>query len=150
MKAQDFLKRHLDHIAFRKLRRNEQLTPQDLSEFERILVDEIRASDDDLDTARTSGDIGVFVRALVGLERDAAKAAFSGFLSGRNMSANQIESVNLIIDLLTVRGAMHASKFYEDQLTDIDYRGVSGLLLPDDDVQKIIRLLDEVRRKAAV
>ncbi len=34
------------------------------------------------------------MRSLVGLERDAAKGAFAGFLEGRNLSGNQIEFVN--------------------------------------------------------
>ncbi len=55
MKARDFLKRHLDHITIQKLRRNEQLTPQDLAELERILVEEVGATEGDLDELRAQG-----------------------------------------------------------------------------------------------
>ncbi len=148
MKAQDFLRRHLDHITIQKLRRNEQLTPQDLSELERILVEDVGATGTDLDEARANGGLGIFVRSLIGLERDAAKAAFAGFLSGRNLNANQIEFVNLIIEHLTERGAMDPRRLYESPFTDFDDQGVSGVFLQAD-VQQIVQLLNEVGRRAA-
>lgn len=148
MKAQDFLKRHLDHITIQKLRRNEQLTPHDLGELERILVEDVGATDSDLDEARALGGLGLFVRSLVGLERDAAKAAFADFLAGRNLNANQIEFVNLIIEHLTERGAMDPRRLYESPFTDFDAQGVSGVF-PQADVQRIVQLIHEVGRRAA-
>ena len=40
MKVRHFLTQHRDHITIQKLKRNEQLTPQDLAELERIFLDE--------------------------------------------------------------------------------------------------------------
>lgn len=148
MKAQAFLKRHLNHLTIQKLRRNEQLTPQDLAELERILVEEVGATDADLDEARDAGGLGLFVRSLVGLERDAAKAALAGFLSGRNLNANQIEFVNLIIEHLTERGAMDPRRLYESPFTDFDAMGVSGVF-HQGDVQVLVTALAELRQRAA-
>lgn len=148
MKAQDFLKRHLDHITIQKLRRNEQLTPHDLNELERILVEDVGASNVDLDEARAQGGLGLFVRSLVGLERDTAKAAFADFLAGRNMSANQIEFINLIVDYLTERGAMDPRRLYESPFTDIDDQGINGVF-PQADVHKIVEVLKGVRERTA-
>ncbi len=148
MKAQDFLKRHLDHITIQKLRRNEQLTRHDLNELERILVEDVGASKPDLDEARALGGLGLFVRSLVGLERDTAKAAFADFLVDRNLSANQIEFINLIVDYLTERGAMDPRRLYESPFTDIDDQGITGVF-PQADVHKIFQVLKEVRERAA-
>lgn len=148
MKARDFLKRHADHLTIQKLRRNEQLTPQDLSELERILVEDVGATDSDLEEARASGGLGIFVRSLVGLERDAAKAAFADFLSNRNLSANQIEFVNLIIEHLTELGAMDPRRLYESPFTDFDDQGVSGVF-PQADVRQIVQLIKDVAGRAA-
>jgi hypothetical protein len=41
------------------------------------------------------GSLGLFVRSLVVLDREAAKRALGKFISGGNLSANQIELVNL-------------------------------------------------------
>jgi type I restriction enzyme R subunit len=148
MKVRHFLKAHADHITIQKLRRNEQLTPQDLSELERILAAEAGPSDDDLAAIETQGGLGLFIRSLVGLEKDAAKDAFSGFVSGRNLNANQIEFINLIIEHLTERGAMDPRRLYESPFTDLDDQGVSGLF-PQADVQQIVGVLNTVRERAA-
>ncbi|MCA3244664.1 MAG: restriction endonuclease subunit R, partial [Alphaproteobacteria bacterium] len=148
MKAQNFLRRRLDHITIQKLRRNEQLTPQDLDELERILVEEIGATNTDLDEARAAGGFGLFVRSLVGLERDAAKLAFAGFLAERNLNANQIEFINLIIEYLTERGAMDPRRLYESPFTDFNDQGISGVF-PQLDVQQLMKLINEVRQRAA-
>ncbi len=55
-----------------------------------------------MEKARADHDgLGLFVRSLVGLDRNAAKLEFAGFFFGRNLGANQIEFVNLIVDHLT-------------------------------------------------
>jgi type I restriction enzyme R subunit len=91
MKVRHFLTQHESHITLAKLRRNEQLTPQDLSELERMFLAESVASPDDLERIRGEGGLGLFIRSLVGLDREAAKQALGGFVSGRTLSANQIE-----------------------------------------------------------
>ena len=148
MKARHFLKTHADHIAVYKLRHNEQLTPQDLAELERILIEEGGATDADLADAKAEGGLGLFVRSLVGLDRDAAKDAFAEFMAGRNLNANQIEFVTLIIDHLTEQGAMDPRRLYESPFTDFDDQGISGVF-PQTEVQKIVQILADVRGKAA-
>lgn len=135
-------------IAIYKLRHNEQLTPQDLAELERILIEEGGATEADLADAKADGGLGLFVRSLVGLDRDAAKNAFAEFMVGKNLNANQIEFVTLIIDHLTEQGAMDPRRLYESPFTDFDDQGISGVF-PQAEVQKIVQILADVRGKAA-
>lgn len=148
MKVRHFLKAHADHITIQKLHRNEQLTPQDLSELERILREETEASDTDIAAITSEGGLGLFIRSLIGLNREAAKGAFAELLAGQNLNANQIEFINLIIDYLTERGAMDPRRLYESPFTDIDDQGVSGVF-PLAEVQRIVKVLNDVRRRAA-
>lgn len=148
MKVRHFLKAHADHITIQKLHRNEQLTLQDLSELERILREETEASDADIAVITSEGGLGLFIRSLIGLDRDAAKDAFAEILAGQNLNANQIEFINLIIDYLTERGAMDPRRLYESPFTDLDDQGISGLF-PQADVQRIVQVLKDVRGRAA-
>lgn len=148
MKVLHFLKANADHITIQKLRRNEQLTSQDIKELEKIMVAETSASDDDLEKVKSEGGLGLFIRSLVGLERDAAKSAFADFLKDRVLNSNQIEFINLIIDYLTERGAMEPRRLYESPFTDLDDQGVSGIF-PQADVQKIVQVLHNVKTRAA-
>ncbi|HEY5409885.1 MAG TPA: type I restriction-modification enzyme R subunit C-terminal domain-containing protein, partial [Caulobacteraceae bacterium] len=146
-KARHFLREHQDHIAVQKLRRNEPLTPTDLVELERIFLEAGVADAADLERLQDAGGLGLFVRSLVGLDREAAKAAFAGFIAGRRLSASQIEFLNMVIDHLTDRGQMDPRLLYESPFTDIDPSGVAGIFGAD--AGAVIEILDSVRRRAA-
>ena len=104
----------------------------------------------DFEKARKeSHSLGIFIRSLVGMDREAAKQAFGNFITGVKASANQIEFINLIIDHLTERGVMAPQLLYESPFTDISPRGPEGVF-PSDKVDEIITLLNEIRDKAAV
>jgi len=148
MKVRHFLKQHEDHIAIAKLRRNEQLTPQDLSQLERMFLAESVGGPDDLERIRGDGGLGLFVRSLVGLDREAAKKALDGYIGGRLLTANQIEFVDLIVDHLTERGVMDPRRLYESPFTDLDDQGVSGVFAPAE-VKSLVDALAEIRARAA-
>jgi type I restriction enzyme R subunit len=146
-KARHFLAGHRDHIAIAKLHRNEPLTPTDLAELERIFLEAGVAEPEDLERLKSDGGLGLFVRSLVGLDREAAKEAFAAFLAGRTLSANQIEFLNTIIDHLTANGQMDPGLLYESPFTDFDPMGVSGVFGVD--AEAVINVLEDVKRRAA-
>jgi type I restriction enzyme R subunit len=147
-KARQFLQANQSHIAILKLRRNEPLTPTDLSELERIFAEAGVGTAEDLERIRTEGGLGLFVRSLVGLDRAAAKQAFDAFTQGRNLTAHQLEFVDMMIDHLTARGAMDARLLYESPFTDIDPLGVAGLF-KEGEVTELLQILQDVQGRAA-
>jgi type I restriction enzyme R subunit len=95
-----------------------------------------------------NGGLGVFVRSLIGLDREAAKAAFSEFLVGRKLTANQLEFVNMLIEHLTARGTIEPELLYASPFTDVDPTGVSGVF-SDVDARRIVAILETVWNNAA-
>lgn len=148
VKARHFLKEHENHIAIQKVRLNEPLTAQDLAELERIFIEAAVAAPEDLERVRNDGGLGIFVRSLVGLDREAAKHAFDQFQCKRKLSANQIEFLNMVIDYLTERGVMDPRLLYESPFTDFDAMGVEGVF-DNVGVSELISILEEVRQRAA-
>lgn len=112
-KAQAFLRAHQDHVTIRKLRMNKPLTAADLEELERMLSESGIGRAEDISRAKAEAHgLGLFVRSLVGMDREAAKQALARFLSEKTFRANQIEFVNLIVNHLTEHGLMEAARLY--------------------------------------
>jgi type I restriction enzyme, R subunit len=147
-KARRFLLDHENHIAIYKLRSNQPLTTTDLSELERILLEAGIAQSKTLEQAKqTSQGLGIFIRSLVGLDREAAKQAFSTFLTATIATANQIEFINLIIDHLTHHGIMDPSLLYESPFTDLNAQGPEGVFSRQQ-VDSLVTVLDSIRASA--
>ena len=146
-KVRQFLKEHEEAPSIHKLRFNEPLSADDIEALERMLAK--AGTPAEIEEAKTNSDgLGLFIRSLVGLDREASKKAFEGFLSNKTLNANQIEFVNLVIDHLTQSGWLNPSRLYETPFIDFSARGVEGLFKPEQ-VTQLIAILDDVRQKAA-
>lgn len=104
------------------------------------------ASDIERATEDSHG-LGLFVRALVGLDREAAIEAFGAFLDGTKFNSVQIRFINLIVEELTANGVMEPARLYESPFTDHAPHG-PGVFFPDADVDTIVGILRAVTSNA--
>jgi type I restriction enzyme, R subunit len=147
-KAKAYLMNHENHISLYRLRRNEPLTETDLTELERMLR-EAGGSDRDIAQAKDeSKSLVMFIRSLVGLDREAAKALFSSYFADSTATANQINFINMIIDHLTENGAMPAGRLYESPFIDLSPQGVDSLF-PAQKVAELLSILQDIQFRAA-
>ncbi|WP_305847276.1 type I restriction-modification enzyme R subunit C-terminal domain-containing protein, partial [Micromonospora sp. KC207] len=120
---------------------------RDLDELERMLAAS-GGGPEDIDRARRSSDgLGLFIRSLVGLDREAANEAFSEFLAGRTLTANQISFIDLIVAHLTRNGVMEPVRLYESPFSDIapDLESIFSSA----DVDRLVTIIKSVRDTAA-
>lgn len=147
-KARAFLLDHEDHLALQRLRRNLQLTPDDLTSLEAMLAESGAGNEADIARARDEAHgLGLFVRSLVGLDREAATQAFDVFLNDTTFTANQIHFIGLIVEQLTANGIMEVARLYESPFTDHAPYG-PDTLFTDAQVDGIVSILGEVRDRA--
>lgn len=130
-KVGEYLRGHLEDNAIQRVRAGIPLTEIDLGELETALKaigendgDELLAG---LLTRKGSPSLAHFVRSMVGMDRAAAQAAFSSFLSDRSLSPSQIRFIELIIDQLTARGVMEAKALYEPPFSNLHAGGPDAL-----------------------
>lgn len=145
-KARTFLRQYLHEDSIQKLRLNLPLSKQDLKDLERILTLSGFANADAIRRAQEDG-LGLFVRSLVGLDREAAKVAMNGFMEGQTLSGNQIEFVNMIVDYLTEHGVMDPRALYESPFTDVSPAGPDAIF-HSTGVDAIVEALAAVRQAA--
>ncbi|GAA4808870.1 DEAD/DEAH box helicase family protein [Tomitella cavernea] len=146
-KAVAYLRRHEDNIVLQRLRRNKQLTGDDLDALEAMLRESGSQRADIVWATESSGGLGLFVRSLVGLDRAAAVEAFADYLDDARFNVAQIRFVELIIDELTANGVVEPSRLFESPYTDHAPTG------PDDvftstDVDGIVSVLGRIRARA--
>ena len=130
-KVQEYLNNHLDHIVIHRLRTNQPLTATDLRGLEQALVE---IGEDDGQTLlagllarHDAPSLAHFVRSMVGMDRAAAQAAFSEFLSNRSLTTAQIRFIEMVIDQLTARGVMEPSALYEAPFSSVHAGGPEAL-----------------------
>jgi type I restriction enzyme, R subunit len=147
-KVEAYIRENQDHIVIAKLKRNVPLTEGDLEELERMLFEsEVIESREKFEQVYSKNlSLKLFIRQLVGLDRNAAKEAFSNYLETTTFTSNQIRFVENIIDHLTQNGIMDPSLLYESPFTDNHQDGLDGLFDDDniDDIITIVNSFNEV------
>ncbi|EKD97993.1 MAG: hypothetical protein ACD_23C00637G0001 [uncultured bacterium] len=146
-KARQFLRAHESHLSLQRLRRNQPLTPSDLIELERMLVEAGGSTEVIQQAKEQSHGLGIFIRSLVGLDRETVKQAFSAFVVGTTATASQIEFIDLIVEELTANGVVERERLYQPPFTDINAQGPTAIF-PIAKLDQLERILLEIRERA--
>jgi type I restriction enzyme R subunit len=148
-KALAFLRDKFEEPALHKVRWNEPLTTADLEVLEQMLVQAGIGTAEEIEkVAQQEQGLGLFVRSLVGLDRAAAKRAFSRFIGERQLNASQLDFVNLIIDHLTQCGWMRPEQLYSSPFTDEFIAGPNTVFTEEAAMQALISTLSAIRLNA--
>jgi type I restriction enzyme R subunit len=150
-KAREFLSQHEDHLALRRLRSGKALTTLDISELERMLIEAGVGSYTDIETARQieSAQVrgfGVFLRSLVGLDRNAAQEKFAEFIA-EGANANQMEFIGMVIEHVTKNGTMDPGLLYDTPFNDQSQDGPDGIFSPGE-VDELFCRVREINESA--
>lgn len=147
-KAYAFLKTHENDVVLFKLRSGHQLTPLDLAELERIMMESGEFRQEQLASAAAEAQgLGLFVRSILGMDRDAATDALSEFTGGTTLTANQLAFVNLVVDQLTRTGVVDPGLLYEAPFTGVAPTGPESLFTPAQ-VATLVAALHHIRETA--
>ena len=117
-KAEYYIRQHQDKEAIAKLKSNIPLNRDDVKELESILWNEL-GTKQDYESEYGNKPLGEFVREIVGLDMNAAKAAFSEYLNDASLDSRQIYFVNQIVEYIVHNGLMKdLSVLQETPFTD--------------------------------
>ena len=103
----DFLASHRTLPVLLKIQNLEQLTGADFAELERILWNELGSKDDynRCTVGMACGNnVAIFIRSMVGVDRQNAMKRFSDFISGNELNAEQEDFLNTIISYVSENG----------------------------------------------
>ena len=147
-KVEACFREHEDNLALQRLRRNRQLTNGDLSELERLMLAAGVAQSEEIEkAAEGAGGLGLFIRSIVGLDREAAEKEFEQFLDRTRFSVDQVRFVDLIINELTKNGVVEPRRLFESPYTDAALRGPDQVF-GEVEFGKIVGTLRSIKRTA--
>ncbi|KRE48375.1 DEAD/DEAH box helicase family protein [Paenibacillus sp. Soil724D2] len=146
-----FVRQHQDHVAIQRLRRNKPITMLDIEAFTAVLEVEKPGTKEQFNELFVSGSessFGLFVRSLLGLEREAALELFAELLQKTDLNANQITFIHMIIDYLCENGVLEPAKLLQEPFVRMHKDGVFGLFEEKivDSIVKIVNSIDETAK----
>ena len=117
-KAEYYIREHQDNEAIKKLKSNIPLSHSDIEDLEKVLWSEL-GTREEYEQEYGSKPLGELVREIVGLDMNAAKAAFSEYLESNSLDSRQIYFVNQIVEYIVHNGMMKdLSVLQESPFTD--------------------------------
>ena len=135
LKVNRYIEEHKDETAIFKLRNNLPLLPADYEALTAILMKDLGNPED---YQREFGDtpLGLLVRKVAKMERDAAMQAFSSFINEQNLNQQQIVFVHKIVDYVVENGYIESIKILMSP--------------PFDKPQSFMRLFNDTERKELI
>ncbi|MGS2807615.1 type I restriction-modification enzyme R subunit C-terminal domain-containing protein [Nocardia sp. MW-W600-9] len=148
--ARAYLTDHADHVAVQKLRRNRQITAMDVQYLETVFLGEGFATSEDIAEAKAAhnGELGLFLRSLTGLEERAARDAFDTFQSGRTLTANQLDFLDLLAKVIVANGIVDVGSLYDPPFSQRYPNGPDALFPDSTDLDEIEAVLLQLRATA--
>jgi type I restriction enzyme, R subunit len=149
-RIQRFINEHQDHITIRRLKNNEPVSPTDIAALEDILFAE-GGSIPREEYKKIFGDkpLGILVRSVVGLNRNAAKAAFAEFLAEAPLHPDQMAFLDEVVEYLVRNGTMEPKIMFDTPFTHINDQGIAGVF--DKEMsKKVIELVQDINDNAHI
>lgn len=145
-KAEFYIRKNQDAPAIAKLRSNLPLGEADVQELEQILWSEV-GTKEDYEAEYGQKPLGELVREIVGLDMNAAKAAFSRYLNDTNLDARQIYFVNQIVEYIVHNGMLRDLRVLQGP--PFDRQGSLGEVFQDLSLwQGIRQVIDQINANA--
>ena len=150
-RVEKYVRENRHHLTIDKLTRNQPITPAELGALEEILfTDDVAGSREQLQQEFGEVPLGKFVRSILGLDVQAAQAAFADFLKSGTFTADQMRFIDTIITYLTKNGTIDKAMLFEPPFTDQSDQGIMGIFTTDAEVHSIIRIIDRINANAEV
>jgi type I restriction enzyme R subunit len=91
--------------------------------------------------------LGMFIRSIVGLELEAARKAFAGFINNPALNAQQIRFVDTIIQSLASNGIVEAAALFEPPFTEIANNGLLGVFNKKQ-AEELVSILNGIQKSS--
>ena len=147
-KVQRIIEENKTNEVIKKIYFNQPLVTDDIEELEKLILSHAsELNEDTLDEMFQDEPIGLFIRKIVGMDREAAKKAFAVFMSRRQLNNAQLQFIDAIINHITQVGMIEPRNLYEQPFSEIHFAGMDGLF-EDADIDQIFAIVSSIKKNA--
>jgi len=150
-RVEAYIRKNKHHLVIAKLQNNQPITSKELEALEALLFTEEGAGTKS-DFVEHYGEkpLGVFIRSVVGLSKEALNQAFAEFISTGQLTASQMKFVRSIIDYMAHNGTVERGALIdEDPFTDLHDQGIFGVFHQNDaQIYKVVSIIDRINSNA--
>jgi type I restriction enzyme, R subunit len=136
-------------VTIRRLKNNEPVSEKDIQALEEMLFVEEQVPRDEYVALFGDKPVGLLVRSVVGLNRNAAKQAFAEFLDTAPLHPDQISFLNEVVEYLVKNGTMEPKAMFDSPFTHHNDKGVVGIM-GDELAGKVVDLVRRINKNAEV
>ena len=148
VRVEKIIRDHKDHITIRRLKNNEPVSGADISALEKMLfADGGGVPKKDYEANYGDKPVGLLVRSIVGLNRNAAKQAFAEFLEKSPLHPDQISFLNEVVEYLVQNGVMEPKEMFDAPFTHYHHMGLSGVM-GEKVAKKVVKLVKKINKNA--
>lgn len=147
LRVEKIIRENEHHITIHRLRTNQPITAEELNEFEKLLFEGDENAKRRFKDAYGDKPLGVFIRSLLGMDINAAKEAFSDFITKGSLNGDQIKFINTIIDYFSVSGTLDQRMLFDKPFTDINDQGLLGVFDQNSSI-RILSIVDSINKNA--
>jgi len=123
-RVEDYLTENVNKGAIAKIHNLEPLTQKDIEELQAILWQEL-GTKDEYDQVAQGLDLSVFVRQIVGLDKEVIAKLFNEYMGKYNFNSAQQEFLHLIVNFVLENGDIEPQDLYDkDPFTYHDYTSI--------------------------
>lgn len=149
LRVEKIIRENAHHITIHRLRTNQTITVEELNQLEQLLFEGDISAKQKFKDAYGDKPLGVFIRSLLGMDINAAKEAFSEFISKGSLNGDQIKFINTIIDFFSVSGTLDQKMLFDKPFTEINDMGLTGVFNEGESI-KILSIVDRINKNALV
>lgn len=149
-RVEAFIRKNKSHLVIDKLYKNLPITVNELEVLEQFLLQEALESKDRFVKEYGEQPLGKFVRNIIGLDIEVANQLFADFISKGNLNANQILFIQKIIHYLNQKGVIEKQLLTQAPFNEQHDQGVFGIFPEEDQLVKVIQLIDEINHNAGM
>ena len=144
-KVNFYLKNHIDNPIIEKIRNNESISPEELTELQKLLFNDLKSNEDEFRNNFNNESLILLVRKTVGLDREALDNLFAKYINENELNVEQIRFINLIKSYIIRNGVIDTRILQAAPFTN--YGSLSDLFAGNINIiQLIVMIIDLINK----